>query len=92
MVGARAAAGTPFPWQTPVNSCSGRVGSVQGHTVEAGFGFIATGVGVGVGVGVGAGLTQRGAAHAGPSAGAGSGVARARRTRGRVNLLEFLPQ
>jgi hypothetical protein len=40
--------------------------------------------------GVGAGLMRRSAARAGPSAGACSGVARARRTRGRVNLPEFL--
>jgi hypothetical protein len=78
------AAGTPFSGQTPVNSCSGRVGSAQGHTVEARVGFIATGAGMG------ARLMRRGAARTGPSAGACSGVARARRTRGRVNLPEFL--
>jgi hypothetical protein len=67
-----------------VNSCLGRVRSARGRTVEAGVGFIA------MGAGVGARLTQRGAACAGPNAGACSGVARARRTRGRVNLPEFL--
>jgi hypothetical protein len=80
VVGARAATGTPFSRQTPVNLCLGRVGSAWGCTVEAGVHFIA----------MGAGLTWRGEAHAGPSAGACSGVARARRTRGRVNLPEFL--
>jgi hypothetical protein len=80
VVGACTAAGTPFSWQTPVNSCSGRVGSERGRTVETGVGFIAAG----------AGLTQRGTARARPSAGACSSVARARRTRGRVNLPEFL--
>ena len=55
-----------------------------GHTVEAGVGFIATGMDVGTG------LMRRGVVRAGPSAGACSGVARARRTRGRVNLPEFL--
>jgi hypothetical protein len=75
-----AAAGTPFSRQTPVNSCSGRVRSERGRTVETGVGFIA----------VGAELSQRGAARAGPSVGACSGVARARRTRGRVKLPEFL--
>jgi hypothetical protein len=51
VVGAHTAAGTPFFGQTTVNSCSGRVGSTQGCTVEAGVGFIA----------VGAGLMRRGA-------------------------------
>jgi hypothetical protein len=81
---ARTATGTPFSRQTPMNSCSGRIGSARGCTVETGVGFIAAGVGVG------AGLTQRGATRVGPSVGACSGVARARRTRGRVNLPEFL--
>jgi predicted short-subunit dehydrogenase-like oxidoreductase (DUF2520 family) len=80
VVGARAAAGTPFPRQTPVNLCPGRVGSKREHTVEAGLGFIAAGLG----------LAQRGAVRAGHSVGACSCVARARRTRGRVNLPEFL--
>jgi hypothetical protein len=84
VAGARSAAGTPFSRQTSVNSCSGRVRSARGCTVETGVGFIATGMGVG------AGLTQCGMARAGPSAGACSGVARARRTRGRVNMPEFL--
>jgi hypothetical protein len=84
VAGARSATGTPFSGQTPVNSCLGRVGSARGHTVEAGIGFIAAGAGVG------AELTQRGAERAGPGAGACSGVARARRTRGPVNLPEFL--
>jgi hypothetical protein len=43
-----------------------------------------------MGAGVGAGLTRRSAVRVGPSVGACSGVARARRTRGRVNLPEFL--
>jgi hypothetical protein len=77
---ARSAAGTPLSRQTPVNSCSGRVGSERGRTVETRVGFIAAG----------AGLSQRGAARVGLSAGACSGVARACRTRGRVNLPEFL--
>jgi hypothetical protein len=55
-----------------------------GCTVEVGVGFIAAGAGVG------AGLKRCGAARAGPSAGACSGVSMARRTRGRVNLPEFL--
>jgi hypothetical protein len=84
VAGACAAAGTPFSGQTLVNSCSDRVGSERGHTVETGVGFIAAGTGVG------AGLSQCGAARTGPSAGACSGVAGARRTRGRVNLPEFL--
>jgi hypothetical protein len=70
--------------QTPVNSCSDRVGSARRRTVEAGVHFIAAGAGVGMG------LTQRDAVCAGPSAGACSSVASARRTRGRVNLPEFL--
>jgi hypothetical protein len=78
VVEARAAMGTPFSRQTLVNSCSGRVGSARGCTVEAGVAFIA------------AGLTRHGAVRMGPSAGACSGVARTRRTRGRVNLPEFL--
>jgi hypothetical protein len=45
------AAGMPFSGQMPVNSCSGRVRSAWGCTVETGVGFIV----------VGAGLTQRGA-------------------------------
>jgi hypothetical protein len=53
VAGARSAAGTPFSGQTPVNSCSGRVVSERGRTVETVMGFIAAGVG--------AGLTQRGA-------------------------------
>jgi hypothetical protein len=57
------AAGTPFSGQTPTNSCSGRVRSERGRTVETSVGFIAAGEGVGVGVGVGARLTQRGAAR-----------------------------
>jgi hypothetical protein len=77
---ARTAAGAPFSGQTRVNSCSGRVRSTRGRTIEAGIGFIAAG----------AGLTRRGAARAGPSAGACSGVAIARRTRGCVYLPEFL--
>jgi hypothetical protein len=40
------------PGQTPVNSCSGRVRSARGCTVEIGVGFIVEGVGTG--------LTQRG--------------------------------
>jgi hypothetical protein len=84
VAGARAATGMPFSRQTPVNSCSGRVGSTWGRTVEVGVGFIAAGVGVGTR------LTQRGAARVGPSTRACSGVARARRTRGRVNLPKFL--
>jgi hypothetical protein len=72
--------GTPFSGQTLVNSCSGRFGSARRRTVEAGVGFIAAGEG----------LTQRGAARTGPSAGAFSDIARAHRTRGRVNLPEFL--
>jgi hypothetical protein len=59
MGGARAAAGMPFSGQTPVNSCSGRVGSVWGCTVEVGVGFIAAGAGVG------AGLMRRSAVRAG---------------------------
>jgi hypothetical protein len=59
---------------------------MRGRTVEAGVDFIAAGAGVGVGTG----LTRRGAARVGPSAGACSSIARARRTRGRVNLLEYL--
>jgi hypothetical protein len=82
VVGSCAAAGTPFSGKTPVNSCSGRVGSEWGRTVETGVGFIAMGVG----------LSQRDAARAGPSDWACSGVARASRTRGRVNLPEFLRQ
>jgi hypothetical protein len=74
VAGARSAAGTLFSRQTPVNSCSGRVGSERGRTVETGVGFTAAGMGVGAGL----------------IAGACSGVARARRTRGRVNLPEFL--
>jgi hypothetical protein len=84
VVGARAAAGTPFPWQTPVNLCSSGVGSERGCTVEARVGFIAAGAGVG------ARFAQRGMARAGLSTGACSGVARARRTCGRVILPEFL--
>jgi hypothetical protein len=63
-----------------MNLCSGGVGSERRCTVETGVGFIA----------VGAGLTQRDATHAGPSTGLCSGVARACRTRGRVNMPEFL--
>jgi hypothetical protein len=81
---ARSAAGTPFSGQTPVNSCSGRVASERGHTVETRVGFITAGSGVGLG------LSQRGAARAGLSVGACYGASRARRTRGRVNLPEFL--
>jgi hypothetical protein len=84
VAGARSAAGTPFSGQTPMNSCSGRVRSAWGCTVETGVGFIAADASMGTG------LTQRRAARAGPSAGACSSVARARRTRGRVNLPEFL--
>jgi hypothetical protein len=84
VAGTRSVAGTPLTGQTPVNSCSGRVGSERGRTVETWVGFIATGAGLG------AGLSQRGAALAGLSAGACSGAARARQTRGRVNLPEFL--
>jgi hypothetical protein len=84
VAGARAAAGTSFSGQTPMSSCSGRVGSACGCTVEAEVGFIAAGAGVG------AGLTRRGTVRAGPSAEACSGVARTRRTRGPVNLPEFL--
>jgi hypothetical protein len=79
---ARAAVGTPVSGQTPVILCSGGVGSERGRTVETEVGFIAAGVREG--------LAQRGVTRAGPSAGACSGVARARRTRGRVNLPEFL--
>jgi hypothetical protein len=43
VVGACATAGTPFSGQTPVNSCSGRVRSERGCTVETGVGFIAAG-------------------------------------------------
>jgi hypothetical protein len=42
---ARAAADTPCAGQTPVNLCSGRVGSARGRTVEALVGFIAVGAG-----------------------------------------------
>jgi hypothetical protein len=80
VAGACAAAGMPFSGQTPVNSCSGRVRSARGSTVETGVGFIAAS----------AGLTWRGAACAGRAPRACSGVARARRTRGRVHLPEFL--
>jgi hypothetical protein len=59
VAGAYTVAGTPFSGQTPVNSCSGRVGSERGHTVETGVGFIAASAGVGVG------LTQRGAERRG---------------------------
>jgi hypothetical protein len=79
---ARAAASTPFSRQTPVNSCSGRVGSARGCMVKVGVGFIAAGPGVR--------LTRRGVVRTGLGAGACSSVARARRTRGRVNLPEFL--
>jgi hypothetical protein len=79
VAGARTTAGTPFPGQTPVNSCLGRVGSAWGRTIVAGVGLAA-------GTGVGAGLTRRGVARAGLSAGACSGVARARRTPKRANL------
>ena len=82
VVKACAAAGTPFSGQTSMNSCSGRVRSVRGCTVETGVDFIAAGVG--------AGLTQRDTALARLSARACSSVARARRTRGRGNLPEFL--
>jgi hypothetical protein len=54
VVGACAAAGTPFSGQTPTNSCSGWVRSARGCTVETGVGFIAAGMGVG------ARLTRRG--------------------------------
>jgi hypothetical protein len=74
VAGARSAAGTPFSGQTLVNSCSGRVRSARGCTVETGVGFIAADMDMGAGL----------------SAGACSGVARARRTRGLVNLPEFL--
>jgi hypothetical protein len=84
VAGARSAVGMPFSGQTSVNSCSGRVGSARGRTVEAGVGFIAAGMGVGVG----AGLTQRGARGAEHQA--CSSVARACRTRGQVNVPEFL--
>jgi hypothetical protein len=40
--------------------------------------------------GVGEGLTRRGSVRTGPSTGACFGIVRARRTRGRVNLPEFL--
>jgi hypothetical protein len=53
VAGARAAAGTPYAEQTPVNLRSGGVRSERGHTVEAGVGFIAAG----------AGLTRHGAAR-----------------------------
>jgi hypothetical protein len=56
VAGARSAAGTPFSGQTPMNSCSGRVGSARGRTVEAEVGFIA--------VGASAGLTRRDARRA----------------------------
>jgi hypothetical protein len=49
VVGARAAAGTPCAGQTPVNLCSGGVGSERGRTVEAGVAFIAAGASVGAG-------------------------------------------
>jgi hypothetical protein len=80
VAGACAATSTPFSGQTSVNSCSGRVRRARGCTVKTGVGFIAAGAGMGVG------LTQHGAARVG----ACSGVARARRTRGYVNLPEFL--
>jgi hypothetical protein len=45
MVGeVRAAAGTPCAGQTPVNSCTGRVGNARGRTVETEVGFIAASV------------------------------------------------
>jgi hypothetical protein len=66
VAGARAAAGTPCAGQTRVNLCSGRVGSEQGRTVDAGVGFIAAGTGVGAG----AGVTWRSTVRAGPSTGA----------------------
>jgi hypothetical protein len=47
---ARSAAGMPFSIQTPVDSCSGRVGSAWGRTVEAGVDFIAASAGVRVGL------------------------------------------
>jgi hypothetical protein len=50
VAGVRAAAGTPCAGQTPVNLCSGRVGSERGRTVEARVGFKATGEGVGEGL------------------------------------------
>jgi hypothetical protein len=81
---ARAAAGTPCAGRTPVNLCSGGVGSERGCTVKAGVGFIV------VGAGVGAGLARRATARVGLSVRACSGVARARRTRGRVILPKFL--
>jgi hypothetical protein len=43
-----------------------------------------------IAVGAGTGLSQRSVARAGLSIRACSGAARARRTRGRVNLPEFL--
>jgi hypothetical protein len=84
VAGARVVAGTLFSRQTTVILCLGGDGSERGRTVETGVVFIAAGTGMG------AGLTQHGTAHAEPSVGACSGVARARRTRGRVNLPEFL--
>jgi hypothetical protein len=48
------AAGMPLSGQTPVNSCSGRVRSEQGRTVETEVGFIAAD----------AVLSQRGVARA----------------------------
>jgi hypothetical protein len=77
VVEARAAAGTPCAGRTPVNLCSGGVGSERGCKVKARVGFIVTGTGVG-------------AARAGPSVGACSDVARARRTRGHFILPKFL--
>jgi hypothetical protein len=59
VAGAHTTAGTPFSWQTPVNLCSGRVGSSRGRIVEAEVGFIAAGAGAGAGVGTR--LTWRGA-------------------------------
>jgi hypothetical protein len=41
VAGAYTAAGMPLSGQTPVNSCSGRVRSEQGRTVETEVGFIA---------------------------------------------------
>jgi hypothetical protein len=63
VAGARAAAGTPCAGQTPVNLCSGRVGSARGRTVEVGVGFIAAGVGVGPSAGAYSGIARARRTH-----------------------------
>jgi hypothetical protein len=79
VAGARAAVCTSCAEGTPVNWHSGRVGSEQGCTVKAEFGFISAGMG--------AGLARRGAR--GAERRGCSGVARACRTRGRFILPKF---